>query len=347
MSGGIPHDRFHNLQDDYFDCVICQQVVISPKMCTTCSNLFCKSCIAEWQKKSTRCPFKCNANGVMTMGDVPVSILNLYEDLEVTCSRENCGMVQKLRDLMSHEMNCGVAKCFNVANCGNNAPYTIKDKPVCSEACFIIQTLAEDPDIAPEQLLGMLQNFVEKVKTYGDSSQSLMKLSWTSNAAGLKVMDSVIKNTSEPGGLFQSACTDQGFVGGLHYFEVEVPQSNKFPAKIGVTLSKDFDMERNGFSDLAFGYSFFTKGQLRNHSASMGNKYGKEIKDKTCTIGVIVNLSKGQIGFSIDGDFQGMAFETKELMNGPIYPAVSLRGGCTATLIYGKDLPNEAMFMDM
>jgi hypothetical protein len=126
-----------------------------------------------------------------------------------------------------------------------------------------------------------------------------------------------------------------------------VPQSNKYPAKIGVTSQKGFDMANNGFSDLPSGYAFFTKGQLRNNSGSMGLKYGKEIKDKTSTIGVIVNLSKGQIGFSIDGDFQGMAFENKELITGPIYPAVSLRGGCQATLIYGKDLPNEAVFMDM
>jgi hypothetical protein len=200
MSGGIPHDRFHNLQDDYFDCVICQQVVINPKMCMTCSNVFCKSCILEWQKKSTKCPFKCNASGVMTMGDVPISIINLYEDLEVTCGREDCGEVLKLRDLMNHEMNCGVAKCFNFTKCGNNAPYTIKDKPVCSEACYIVQTLTQNTDISDEELHGMLENFVQKVKTYGDSSQGIMKLSWTSNADGLAVEESLVKNTSAPGG---------------------------------------------------------------------------------------------------------------------------------------------------
>jgi len=33
MSGGISKERFHNLDEDLFDCVICQQVVINPKIC--------------------------------------------------------------------------------------------------------------------------------------------------------------------------------------------------------------------------------------------------------------------------------------------------------------------------
>lgn len=71
------------------------------------------------------------------------------------------------------------------------------------------------------------------------------------------------------------------------------------------------------------------------------------MKGKSFVIGVIVNLSRGQIGFMIDGEYQGVAFEDKKLLNGPIFPAVSLRGGCKASLLTGKDLPNEAIFMEM
>ena len=57
----------------------------------------------------------------------------------------------------------------------------------------------------------------------------------------------------------------------------------------------------------------------------------KDIKSKSAVIGVIVNLSRGQIGFVIDGEFQGVAFESEKLCKGPIFPAVAMRGGCKAT----------------
>lgn len=346
MSGGVPKERFFNLEDDYFDCVICQQVVINPKMCGLCNNVFCKSCINEWQKKKPNCPFKCNSNGPVQIGDLPASIMNLYNDLDVKCSRDECDEVVKLKDLMTHEMNCGISKCFNNEKCGNTAPFTIKDKPVCSETCYIIQVLTENPYQPEKELLSHLEKFVEKVKTNTDQTVSL-KLSWMTTAQSLTITDGGSVNNMEEAGLYQSAVTDQGYVGGIHYFEVEVHSGNRFPCKIGVTLSKDFDMTYSSFSDMPFGYAFFQKGQLRNNNDSMGKKYGKEVKGKTTLIGVIVNLSKGCIGFTIDGEYQGVAFEAPALFKGPIYPAIALRGGSKAILHTGKELPNEAFFMEV
>lgn len=167
MSGGISKDRFYNLEDDHFDCVICQQVVINPKICVFCNNLFCKFCITEWKKKKPFCPFKCNKSSEMQIGDIPASIKNLYESLRVKCSREDCDEVVSLKELVKHEMNCGIAKCFNHTNCGNTAPYTIMDKPVCSEACYIIEILAENMndgiEISDKELLEHLEKFCEKI----------------------------------------------------------------------------------------------------------------------------------------------------------------------------------------
>jgi len=323
MSGGITKDRFVNLDNERFDCVICQQVVINPKICRTCHNLFCKACIMEWQKKKPNCPFKCNNNAQIQIGDLPVSVKNLYDDLEVQCGRNECNAIIKLKDLMSHEMNCGISKCFNFEKCGNTAPYTINDMPVCSEACYIVQILKERSDISDNELLNHLEKFVEKVNSNGDAHLEQIKLSWVSNSQDIKVNDgSEVSNNLEGGG-YHSAVTDQGFVGGIHYFEVIVPSTNRFPIKLGVTLDKNFDMNSKSFSDMIFGYSFFTKGQLRHNSDSMGLKYGKDIRGKQTTVGVIVNLSKGQIGFMIDGEYQGVAFENAALLKGPVYPAVS------------------------
>lgn len=346
MSGGIPRERFFNLEDDYFDCVICQQVVMNPKMCSTCNNVFCKSCINEWQKKKPNCPFKCNNNGTIVICDLNPSIMNLYNDQDVKCSRNQCSEVVKLKELMTHEMNCGISKCFNFKKCGNNAPFTIMDKPVCSEACYIVQILTENPWIEDKELQSHLEKFVEKVKSNTDSTISI-QLNWNSTANDLEITEGNKVFNKQAEGLFQSAVTDQGYVGGIHYFEVEVPISNKYPVKVGVSLNKEFDMEAKSFSDFPFGYAFFQKGQLRNNSDSMGLRYGKDVIGKPTVIGVIVNLSKGCLGFVIDGEYQGVAFEAPALMKGPVYPAVALRGNSRATLTTGKELPNEAFFMEM
>ena len=34
-------------------------------------------------------------------------------------------------------------------------------------------------------------------------------------------------------------------------------------------------------------------------------------------------MDKGQLSFSLDGEFMGVAFEDEELKNGPIYPAIA------------------------
>lgn len=49
---GIDKDRFPNLSGDMFDCPICTNVVVKPKECTGCGDLFCSKCIDDWMKKT-------------------------------------------------------------------------------------------------------------------------------------------------------------------------------------------------------------------------------------------------------------------------------------------------------
>lgn len=36
-------------RNNYFTCVICLRVVIDPKECQTCNNLFCAGCLLRWE----------------------------------------------------------------------------------------------------------------------------------------------------------------------------------------------------------------------------------------------------------------------------------------------------------
>ena len=49
---GLDKDRFPNLSGDMFDCPICTNVVVNPKECTGCGDLFCSRCIDDWMKKT-------------------------------------------------------------------------------------------------------------------------------------------------------------------------------------------------------------------------------------------------------------------------------------------------------
>ena len=39
--------------DQHFICIICHDVVWSPKECISCDSLFCQKCIEKWQSNST------------------------------------------------------------------------------------------------------------------------------------------------------------------------------------------------------------------------------------------------------------------------------------------------------
>lgn len=68
-------------------------------------------------------------------------------------------------------------------------------------------------------------------------------------------------------------------------------------------------------------------------------KYAEPCKEKeNHKIGVFVNISRGEIGFSIDGNFSNIAFKSEDLKQGPFYPAVALREGGIAS--FGKVIKN-------
>lgn len=76
----------------------------------------------------------------------------------------------------------------------------------------------------------------------------------------------------------------------------------------------------------------------------LGIKYGQNCKSReTHKVGVFVNVTRGEIGFSLNGNFQGIGFSGEELKNGPFYPAVSLREGGVAT--FGKVMRNPDEFL--
>jgi hypothetical protein len=109
---------------------------------------------------------------------------------------------------------------------------------------------------------------------------------------------------------------------GIHYWEILADSRTENELKIGVTLSRDFDLN-SAFCDHVFGYAYYGLAQLRHNSNASGSQYGKRFK-KEGVLGVCLNMNKGTLSFALNGENMGVAFNTEALKKGPIYPAVSL-----------------------
>eukprot|EP00831_Metopus_contortus_P061725 TRINITY_DN5362_c0_g1_i2.p1 TRINITY_DN5362_c0_g1~~TRINITY_DN5362_c0_g1_i2.p1 ORF type:complete len:394 (+),score=40.91 TRINITY_DN5362_c0_g1_i2:223-1404(+) len=128
-----------------------------------------------------------------------------------------------------------------------------------------------------------------------------------------------------------------GFMGGIQYWEIIIDSRTQNELKIGVSKEKRKDLV-GAFCDYSIGYAYYGLGELRNGEVSSGPKYGKRSR-KSGIVGVCLNMDLGTLSFSLNGEFQGIAFKDKALERGPIYPAVALLRISGITLVTGKPLP--------
>ncbi len=90
---------------------------------------------------------------------------------------------------------------------------------------------------------------------------------------------------------------------GVYYWEVAIGADSVRPLKIGVSLRKDVDLNK-AFSDYEYGFAFLTSGYLRRGNDRQGSVFGKSCGPNDI-IGCCLNLSKGTLSYSINGDYLG------------------------------------------
>jgi hypothetical protein len=122
--------------------------------------------------------------------------------------------------------------------------------------------------------------------------------------------------------VFRSVLTEGALNSGVHYWEIIPLPFSKNDGKFGVSLKKEFDYD-SAFSDYVFGFAFYGNGSLRNGPANENREYGKKLKGNW-TLGVLLDMEKGCLVFSFNGESAGPAFSSDQLRKGPIWPAVSL-----------------------
>ena len=203
---GIDKSVFVNQDTDYFDCIICSDVAIKPKMCGKCEHIFCGPCIKQWVSTNHYCPFKCQDKENMVIKDLPKSVKNVYGNLTIKCTKEECGKEMPLKDLAYHEMVCGIGKC-NTHGCENPIRYNFYGKDVCGEKCAIYYILKNRGSISKDLLHTLLSRFTKKVR-FATNNRSALCLSIPSWDLSKLPQD---MNVIEEGNRIESTSSKKGF----------------------------------------------------------------------------------------------------------------------------------------
>jgi hypothetical protein len=144
-------------------------------------------------------------------------------------------------------------------------------------------------------------------------------------------------HTKIPTSSFCTAFASNGLKAGRHYWELRFDSSTNNDMKVGVSTTNQIPTNK-AFSDFDTGFAFYGLGQLRNGSDCSGASYGKKWRNQE-VLGVFLDMRRGILAFSIDGEYMGVAYQLEALKKGPIYPAVAIlnTGGC---IIESKPVPN-------
>jgi E3 ubiquitin-protein ligase NRDP1 len=129
--------------------------------------------------------------------------------------------------------------------------------------------------------------------------------------------------------VFRSVVSTTSFSSGRHYWEILPDPLSENEIKVGVSMSNKFEFN-SAFCDYKFGMAYYGIGQLRHFSNASGNLYGKRFK-KTGVLGVFLNMNKGTLSFSLNGEDMGVAFKDEQLSKKPVFIAAALlhTSGCT------------------
>ncbi|CAB4016020.1 E3 ubiquitin- ligase NRDP1 [Paramuricea clavata] len=114
---GFEEDRFQQAVSQYFNCVICKNVLRDPVMCRDDQHLFCRACINTHLANFERCP-SCNQElCVHTLREAPRVVTNVLSELKIRCDyyKRGCPKFVELGDLEKHAKECefGPAICSN------------------------------------------------------------------------------------------------------------------------------------------------------------------------------------------------------------------------------------------
>ncbi|CAD8208157.1 unnamed protein product [Paramecium octaurelia] len=333
---GFYRSRFINYNSDCFDCLVCQHVARDPMECNSCGQVYCASCLPK-------ICINCSTPG--SFDKLTRVQKKIYDDLVLKC--QFCELLVTVNLIEKHEKECN-KQCVNFQFCGNFITKENNEK-LCDTLCQLLSLVKKS--VSKQEIYDHLksvsqQNIVISSKiprSFDSSNISTLTISnrWDSQkkANCIKFSDGDQKAfNEEQNNNFRTVVAKHGYESGIAYWEIETDDRNESELKIGVTKSKDFDLNKTCFCDYDFGWAFFTQGSLRHNHPNSGPVFAKRLKYGV--FGVCLNMNQGQLMFSYNGEFLGQAFKDEKLKSGPIYPAVGLFNTAGCKITSGKPVPS-------
>ncbi|CAK60009.1 unnamed protein product (macronuclear) [Paramecium tetraurelia] len=323
------------MTDSGFECSLCMKLAMSAQICEKCGFMYCKQCLLEIFGHNYEC-VQCQSKQFK-----PIEQSALQEAYEEILTKSQIILPPKI-DKPPPEPPVVIEKqklqtflkenCINFDICKSNINPIFQNEQVCSLECLyftkIIQ-LYEQQDFANirKEIINLekyqtLKN-VQPIPQVGFSQYLNGNSIFTFNRCGPGIQ--IIQSTvilQEEEYTFKTATSSVGFQNGIHFWKIIPLAMTKNEMKIGVSTSDKYDL-KTAFSDYNFGYAFYTVGQFRNGSNSNGFEYGVKFTN-TGEVGVLLDMNRGVLAFSYNGNFLGKAIATEALKKGPIYPCVAL-----------------------
>ena len=102
--------------------------------------------------------------------------------------------------------------------------------------------------------------------------------------------------------LFRTVIANKSFDEGIHYWEIVADARTENELKIGVCKNRDFDL-KTAFCDYTFGWAFYCNGQLRHCDGANGQSFGNKQFKKEGVLGILLDMTKGQLAISINNEY--------------------------------------------
>ncbi|CAD8207470.1 unnamed protein product [Paramecium octaurelia] len=339
---GYEINLFQPKPEHHYICLVCNKIVKDPRECGWCGQMYCNECVAQ----KPICQSSCCPKGVpQQYNKLQGAMLKVYKNLTLTCPNLKCKKLFTIIDFEQHLTECAKQKCQNYDVCNN---FLTLEKNIqqlyCSVICEctvslfnnagasrkqyeIIKQYVSQLPTSPSQIQSRQNQIIQQQSVMGDGS---IIFKWDKNKCfdGLLLsMGDLYVQIKDGQYNFRTALGDMPIEGGVHYWEIEVDSKTDAEFKIGVFVGNNVKLDV-AFCDSVQGFAYYGQGSLRNGQA-VGQQYGKKFRNE-CVIGVYLNMNNGTLAFSLNADYQGIAFRSELLKKGPIYPAVAMvhAGGC-------------------
>ncbi|CAD8203527.1 unnamed protein product [Paramecium octaurelia] len=322
------------MNDSGFECSLCMKLAMSAQICEKCGFMYCKQCLLEIFGPNYEC-VQCQSKQFK-----PIEQSALQEAYEQILNNSVNIKPVKINKPPPEPPVVEIQQwqtflkenCINFDLCKSNINQIFQNEQVCSLECLYytkIIPLYEQQDFANiRKEINNLEKY-QPLKNVLSNQQvgfsqfvnGITRFTFNRCAPGIQILESQVI-LQEDTFTFKTATSSVGFQQGIHYWKIIPLPMSKNEMKIGVSTSDNYDL-KTSFSDYNFGYAFYTIGQFRNGSNSNGLAYGARFTN-TGEVGVLLDMNRGILAFSYNGNFLGKAITTDCLKKGPIYPCVAL-----------------------